>query len=423
MQLKADKARLALSIDEEEEAISNRLQRQLDAAVHQKEEIATRLESESEYIVNHLQRQMMAVQREKSALQRAAAEEKQRLEARVAAATAEREAAERRLEVDEAALRNAAAHLHHELVKEKVELENAMEMEQEAIVMRMQRQVTAAQRHASQAEARASEVNATWHRMITAAVLALELELGGPGSCSSSLHEAISACKRQCDDIIGTPYDAVHHSRTTSGASTPRDSRRAARQQHHQYSHGTSAGGAAGNPRHDLSRSGSIAWPSSPSPSPSSSSSAAVAIGTLFHGDRPASSASSGASSVRSSVGQSGATGGTGRLSKSSSFAFTAATATPAAPEAGAITRQASSFGSGGGSVYLESSGISTPLSSRSPMRASSGATLSSRVSPGMAMVMGSGYSLGHAGAGNAATDTSATSIPSTSSAPSPSPP
>ncbi|GAM17679.1 hypothetical protein SAMD00019534_008540 [Acytostelium subglobosum LB1] len=69
-QLKKEKEHLALKVEEEEEYLTNTLQKKMHAIMKEKVELEKMLEVEEEFIVNKLQKQIQEVNREKKALEK-----------------------------------------------------------------------------------------------------------------------------------------------------------------------------------------------------------------------------------------------------------------------------------------------------------------------------------------------------------------
>mmetsp|Transcript_5084 Transcript_5084/g.8870 ORF Transcript_5084/g.8870 Transcript_5084/m.8870 type:complete len:123 (-) Transcript_5084:880-1248(-) len=69
-QLKADKEKLALQIEEEEEFLTNNLQMKLEKLKREKIDIENQMEQEQEFVVNKLQRQLDDLRTDNEALER-----------------------------------------------------------------------------------------------------------------------------------------------------------------------------------------------------------------------------------------------------------------------------------------------------------------------------------------------------------------
>ncbi|VDL96970.1 unnamed protein product [Schistocephalus solidus] len=112
--------------EQEEEYISNMLQRRISELKKEKEALALNYEQEEECLTNELNRKLVQLQREKELLERTLAQEQEtqvnKLKHRI-----------EKLENEKNIKQQSLDKLRHE----KIELENALEQEQEALVNRL----------------------------------------------------------------------------------------------------------------------------------------------------------------------------------------------------------------------------------------------------------------------------------------------
>jgi hypothetical protein len=161
--------RLARLIDEEEEAIANRLLRRNAELVARGAAVQQSLEAESENVANLLSRQLLNVQREKSAMEKAVQDERTRisaLETRLLSAQRDKEEALAQASGAAASLRLVVHSSNENLKRELVEAERRSEAETESVVLRLQRQQSFLWATAQAAEAQAKSVHEGWLRLV-----------------------------------------------------------------------------------------------------------------------------------------------------------------------------------------------------------------------------------------------------------------
>jgi len=166
---RSETARLARLIEEEEEAIANRLLRRNAELLARGAAVQQSLEAESENVANLLSRQLLNVQREKSAMEKAVQEERSRistLEARLSSAQRDKEEALLQASGAAASLRLVVHSSHEALKRELVEAERRSEAETEAVVLRLQRQLSYLWASTQSAEAQAKSVHEGWMRLV-----------------------------------------------------------------------------------------------------------------------------------------------------------------------------------------------------------------------------------------------------------------
>lgn len=150
-ELKRDKAKLATEVEREEEFLTNTLQKKLEKLTREKIDLENKLEAEQEYIVNKLRKQLEQLTVERSKLHREKIDLENQLEAEQEyimnklQKQVEKLASEKRsLQKEKTDLQRQVSDLGasvDKLNKDKVNLENQMEMEEENIVNRLQRQL------------------------------------------------------------------------------------------------------------------------------------------------------------------------------------------------------------------------------------------------------------------------------------------
>lgn len=150
-QLKREKQNLANEVEQEEEYLVNNLQKRLTEVTREKIDLERRLEAEQEYIVNKLQAKLQELGRERNKLNLEKAELENTLEAEQEFIAnrlqmqVERLAAEKRnLQKEKSDMQRQVIELAaavHQLNQDKCQLENQMEMEEEKVVNRLQRQL------------------------------------------------------------------------------------------------------------------------------------------------------------------------------------------------------------------------------------------------------------------------------------------
>lgn len=150
-ELKRDKAKLATEVEREEEFLTNTLQKKLEKLTKEKVDLENKLEAEQEYIVNKLRKQLEQLSIEKTKLHREKIDLENQLEAEQEyimnklQKQVEKLASEKRsLQKEKSDLQRQVSDLGasvDKLNRDKVNLENQMEMEEENIVNRLQRQL------------------------------------------------------------------------------------------------------------------------------------------------------------------------------------------------------------------------------------------------------------------------------------------
>uniref|UniRef100_A0A0V0JAC7 Coiled-coil domain-containing protein 6 n=1 Tax=Schistocephalus solidus TaxID=70667 RepID=A0A0V0JAC7_SCHSO len=125
-QLRRNSVSIQAKAEQEEEYISNMLQRRISELKKEKEALALNYEQEEECLTNELNRKLVQLQREKELLERTLAQEQEtqvnKLKHRI-----------EKLENEKNIKQQSLDKLRHE----KIELENALEQEQEALVNRL----------------------------------------------------------------------------------------------------------------------------------------------------------------------------------------------------------------------------------------------------------------------------------------------
>ncbi|KAF8058410.1 hypothetical protein HT031_005534 [Scenedesmus sp. PABB004] len=152
-QLKKEKQQLATEVEQEEEFLTNTLQKKLEKLIKEKVDLESRLETEQEYVVNKLCKQLEQLSGEKAKLHKEKVDLENQLEAEQEYIMNKLQKQLEKLGAEKGGLQRERAELQravHELSgavdrlnRDKVQLEAAMEMEEENIVNRLQRQLEA----------------------------------------------------------------------------------------------------------------------------------------------------------------------------------------------------------------------------------------------------------------------------------------
>lgn len=150
-QLKREKQTLVNEVEQEEEYLTNNLQKRLEKLNREKGDLENKLEMEQEYITNRLQKKLDELTSEKLKLQLEKVNLENQLEAEQEYIVhklqkqVEKLASEKRgLQREKSDLQRQVSDLGasvEKLNREKVQLENSLEMEEEGIVNRLQRQL------------------------------------------------------------------------------------------------------------------------------------------------------------------------------------------------------------------------------------------------------------------------------------------
>lgn len=150
-QLKQEKQILANEVEQEEEFLTNTLQKRLEKITKEKVELENQLEVEQEYIVNKLRKQLEHLNAEKNKLTREKIDLENQLEAEQEYIVNKLQKQVAKLGTDKSSLQREKNDLQKQvqglaksvdkLNKDKVLLEQQMEMEEENIVNRLQRQL------------------------------------------------------------------------------------------------------------------------------------------------------------------------------------------------------------------------------------------------------------------------------------------
>eukprot|EP00210_Caulerpa_lentillifera_P005429 g5191.t1 len=149
--LKNEKQLLANEVEQEEEFLTNTLQKKLEKLNKEKVDLENQLETEQEYIVNKLQKQLEFLNSEKKKLTREKVDLENQLEAeqelivnKLQKQVEKLDLEKRKLQLEKVNLQRQVNDLNQSVEKlnrEKVNLESTMEMEEENIVNRMQKQL------------------------------------------------------------------------------------------------------------------------------------------------------------------------------------------------------------------------------------------------------------------------------------------
>jgi len=150
-QLKREKQALANEVEQEEEFLTNTLQKRLEKLNKEKVDLENQLEAEQEYIVNKLQKQLEHLTNERKKLTHEKVDLENQLEAeqeyivnKLQKQVEQLDLEKRKLQLEKIDMQRQVTALDKavdKLKSEKVNLESAMEMEEENIVNRMQRQL------------------------------------------------------------------------------------------------------------------------------------------------------------------------------------------------------------------------------------------------------------------------------------------
>lgn len=150
-QLKKEKQLLATEVEQEEEFLTNTLQKKLEKLNREKVDLENRLEVEQEYIVNKLRKQLEALNCDKARMHREKVDLENQLEAEQEYIMNKLHKQVAKLGSEKTVLQRERSELQRQvsdlggavdkLNKEKVALENTLEMEEENIVNRLQRQL------------------------------------------------------------------------------------------------------------------------------------------------------------------------------------------------------------------------------------------------------------------------------------------
>ncbi|KAG2447788.1 hypothetical protein HYH02_007245 [Chlamydomonas schloesseri] len=152
-QLKREKAVLASEVAQEEEFLANTLQKRLDKLAKEKVDLENRLEAEQEYVVNKLRKAIEQLSVEKSKLMSEKVELENQLECEQEYILNRLQKQVDKLASDKLSLQKEKADLQRtvadlgasvdKLNKDKVNLENMLEMEEESITNKLQRRLEA----------------------------------------------------------------------------------------------------------------------------------------------------------------------------------------------------------------------------------------------------------------------------------------
>eukprot|EP00878_Enallax_costatus_P002467 GHUV01002647.1.p1 GENE.GHUV01002647.1~~GHUV01002647.1.p1 ORF type:complete len:369 (+),score=116.05 GHUV01002647.1:294-1400(+) len=150
-QLKKEKQILATEVEQEEEFLTNTLQKKLEKLIKEKVDLESRLETEQEYVVNKLMKQLDQLSAEKAKLHKEKVDLENQLEAEQEYIMNKLQKQLEKLASEKQLLQRERTDLQRQcsemtiavdkLNKEKVLLESQMEMEEENIVNRLQRQL------------------------------------------------------------------------------------------------------------------------------------------------------------------------------------------------------------------------------------------------------------------------------------------
>lgn len=150
-QLKKEKQLLATEVEQEEEFLTNTLQKKLEKLIKEKVDLESRLETEQEYVVNKLCKQLEQLSNEKAKLHKEKVDLENQLEAEQEYIMNKLQKQLEKLAGEKATLQRERTDLQRQtselsaavdkLNRDKVMLENQMEMEEESIVNRLQRQL------------------------------------------------------------------------------------------------------------------------------------------------------------------------------------------------------------------------------------------------------------------------------------------
>jgi coiled-coil domain-containing protein 6 len=150
-QLKNEKQVLVNEVEQEEEYLVNNLHKRLEKLNTEKVDLENRLEVEQEYIVNKLQKKLDELSQEKSKLNLEKVNLENQLEAEQEYIVNKLQKQVERLGKEKRALQKEKADMQRQVTdlagavdklnRDKVALENQMEMEEEGIVNRLQRQL------------------------------------------------------------------------------------------------------------------------------------------------------------------------------------------------------------------------------------------------------------------------------------------
>ncbi|VDN30147.1 unnamed protein product [Dibothriocephalus latus] len=135
-QLRRNSVSIQAKAEQEEEYISNMLQRRISELKKEKEALALNYEQEEECLTNELNKKLVQLQREKELLERTLAQEQEAQVTSLALALCRVNKLKHRIEKLENE-KNAKQQSLDKLRHEKIELENALEQEQEALVNRL----------------------------------------------------------------------------------------------------------------------------------------------------------------------------------------------------------------------------------------------------------------------------------------------
>ncbi|PNH04551.1 Coiled-coil domain-containing protein 6 [Tetrabaena socialis] len=152
-QLKKEKAVLASEVAQEEEFLTNTLQKRLDKLTKEKVDLENRLEAEQEYVVNKLRKSIEQLSVEKNKLMCEKVELENQLECEQEYILNRLQKQVDKLASDKLSLQKEKAELQRtvsdlgasvdKLNKDKVTLEQVMEMEEESITNKLQRRLEA----------------------------------------------------------------------------------------------------------------------------------------------------------------------------------------------------------------------------------------------------------------------------------------
>eukprot|EP00879_Flechtneria_rotunda_P000646 GHRR01000760.1.p1 GENE.GHRR01000760.1~~GHRR01000760.1.p1 ORF type:complete len:359 (+),score=134.38 GHRR01000760.1:317-1393(+) len=150
-QLKKEKQTLANEVEMEEELITNTLQKKLEQLNKEKVDLESRLEIEQEYVVNKLCKQLDQLSAEKAKLHKEKVDLENQLEAEQEYIMNKLQKQLEKLASEKGTLQRERTDMQRQcselsaavdkLNRDKVALENQMEMEEEKIVNRLQRQL------------------------------------------------------------------------------------------------------------------------------------------------------------------------------------------------------------------------------------------------------------------------------------------
>eukprot|EP01023_Acetabularia_acetabulum_P010643 TRINITY_DN14843_c1_g1_i4.p2 TRINITY_DN14843_c1_g1~~TRINITY_DN14843_c1_g1_i4.p2 ORF type:complete len:253 (-),score=35.74 TRINITY_DN14843_c1_g1_i4:1059-1817(-) len=143
-QVRKDKARLSQTVEEEEEFITNKLIKRLDDLKGERMSLSQAIASEEESVANTLQRKLVRLNSEKVDLENQLEAEQEYVLNKLSREVDRVAQEKRKLEQERSNLRSQVQQLTgavNKLQQDKVQLETQLEMEEENIVNKLQRQL------------------------------------------------------------------------------------------------------------------------------------------------------------------------------------------------------------------------------------------------------------------------------------------